>query len=142
MAETHDTSSGIPPFDEGQPGSTQSDGAGKAGGVDVQGMLGQLQGMISKVAAASEPRLRDVAAKAAELAAVAAERAGPLAHTLAEKTDQVGHTVADRAQEFASSLRAANRGETAEESGAEAPTGLIDGPSVTDPAEDSPRDGA
>src|SRR6187200_2053693 len=73
-------------------------GAGAARpGLDIQAMLGQLQGMIGKVAAASEPRLRDVAAKAAELAAVAAEHAGPIAHQLAEKTDEVSHAVAERA---------------------------------------------
>jgi len=138
MDDTQDTTPGTPPsFDAEAPSSD------KAGGVDVQGLLGQLQGMIAKVAHASEPALREVAAKAAELAAVAGERAGPIAHTIAGKTEEVGHTVAGKASGFASSIRA---GVTRSEAGpADVPgdaTVVSDQPEVSDPAEDSPRDGA
>lgn len=136
MDETQDTNPGMPPFDEAPGTPPPGNGAGRPG-VDVQGMLGQLQAMITKVAHASEPALREVAAKAAELAAVAGERAGPLAHTIADRTEDLGHTVAGKATGFASSLRAAaGRGETGEATVPE------DALNVTDPAEDSPRDGA
>jgi len=136
MDETQDTTTGNPPFEEAPGAPPSGNGTGKPG-VDVQGMLGQLQAMITKVAHASEPALREVAAKAAELAAVAGERAGPLAHTIADKTEDLGHTVAGRATGFASSIRAAaGRSETGE---ASAPADALN---VTDPAEDSPRDGA
>ena len=137
MDESQDTTTGIPPIDEEQPGASPSgNGTGKPG-IDVQGMLSQLQGMITKVAHASEPALGVGAAKAAERAAVAGERAGPIAHTIADKTEEVGHSVAGRATGFASSIRAAaGRGETGE---AGVPDDALD---VTDPAEDSPRDGA
>ena len=136
MDETQDP--GTPPSGE-QPGN----GTGRAGSIDVQGMLGQLQGMIVKVAHASEPALREVAAKAAELAAVAGERAGPIAHTLADKTEEVGHSVAGRASGFASSIRsAAGRGEAGP---ADVPPDAIavnDPDQVGDPEQAPPLDGA
>lgn len=133
MVDTQDPAPEAPPFDgdAGQP-------SGSKPPIDVQGMLGQLQAMIGKVAAASEPRLRDVAAKAAELAAVAAERAGPIAHTLADKTDEVGHVLAGKANAYASSVRTTK----GEGDGAPATDPATDPTYVSDPAEDSPRDGA
>jgi len=136
MDDTQGTTTGDPSFEETPGSSPSGDGTGKPG-VDVQGMLGQLQAMITKVAHASEPTLREVAAKAAELAAVAGERAGPLAHTIADRTEDLGHTMAGRATGFASSIRsAAGRGEADE---ASVPADALN---VTDPAEDSQRDGA
>jgi hypothetical protein len=122
------------PVDAVPPEGGAPDAASPGGRLDVPGMLSQLQGMIGKVAHASEPALREVAAKAAELAAVAAEHAGPIAHTLAEKTDEVSHVVAERASGLASSLRAGAPHDT--------PGSAQDAMGVTDPAEESPRDGA
>lgn len=143
MLDDQDPTPEAPPFDGGQPEPEpqpeSGQGTGSKPGLDVQGMLGQLQSMIGKVAAASEPRLRDVAAKAAELAAVAAERAGPIAHTLADKTDEVGHSVAEKASAYASSIRT-GKGDAA--ASAPAPDETTDAAYVSDPAEDSPRDGA
>jgi hypothetical protein len=144
MFDTQDRTTGSPPYGEeaAQPGAGEHEQAseqqGGKPGLDIQGMIGQLQGMITKVAAASEPTLREVAAKAAELAAVAAERAGPLAHTIADKTDEVSHSVAEKASAYAASMRARASGDEP------APGGPVvsDVPYVTDPAEDSPRDGA
>ena len=113
---------------------TQEPGTG-TGRLDIPGMLTQLQGMIGRVAHASEPALREVAAKAAELAAVAADHAGPIAHQLADKTDEVSQVVAERASGFASSLRSAAQGSP----GPAPDTGQ---PPVSDPAEESPQDGA
>jgi len=67
------------------------------------GILAQLQQLIAQVTAA--PVTREVAAKTAELAAVAAEKAGPAARSLAARTDEVGQSVAERAMTFASSMR-------------------------------------
>jgi hypothetical protein len=68
-------------------------------------MLNQLQGMIDTVAVKSGPVLREVAAKAAELAAVAGERAGPIAYKAAEATQKFGQRVADTSKEVAADLR-------------------------------------
>jgi hypothetical protein len=79
-------------------------------------MLTQLQSMIDTVAVRSGPVLREVAAKAAELAAVAGERAGPFAYKAAETTQKVGQQIAERGKEVAADLRrqgAADNGESA-----------------------------
>jgi hypothetical protein len=68
-------------------------------------MLVQLQSMIDTVAEKSGPVLREVAAKAAELAAVAGERAGPIAYKAAEATQKIGQRVADTSKEVAADLR-------------------------------------
>ena len=138
FTDTHDPISDTPPIADELPGDGQPTGGRPT--IDVQGMLGQLQSMIGKVAAASEPRLREVAAKAAELAAVAAEHAGPIAHTLADKTDNVSHAVAEKASAYASSIR--SRGEAPTEAGGPDVPASSDPAWVGDPAEDSPRDGA
>ncbi len=67
--------------------------------------IAQLQGMIDSVAEHAGPVLREVAAKAAELAAVAAENAGPALQRAAEVTTEVGQKVAARSKEYAAELR-------------------------------------
>lgn len=68
-------------------------------------MLVQLQQMIDTLATQAAPVMREVAAKAAELAAVAGEKAGPLAHKAAGVTEMVGQRVAARSKDFAADLR-------------------------------------
>lgn len=68
-------------------------------------MLVQLQQMIDTLATQAGPVMRDVAAKAAELAAVAGEKAGPIAHRAAGVTESVGQRVAARSKEMAAELR-------------------------------------
>lgn len=68
-------------------------------------MLIQLQQMIDTLATQAGPVMREVAAKAAELAAVAGEKAGPLAHKAAGMTEQVGQRVAARSKTVAADLR-------------------------------------
>ncbi len=68
-------------------------------------MLVQLQQMIDTLATQAGPVMRDVAAKAAELAAVAGEKAGPLAHRAAGMTENVGQRVAARSKVMAEDLR-------------------------------------
>jgi hypothetical protein len=69
--------------------------------------MGQLQVMIEEAGKTAGPVLRDVAAKAAELAAVAAENAGPVAHKAANVTEQVGDKLAARSKDLAADLRKA-----------------------------------
>ena len=69
--------------------------------------VGQLQEMIDQAGRQAGPVLRDVAAKAAELAAVAAENAGPVAHKAASVTEHVGDRLAARSKDLAADLRRA-----------------------------------
>jgi hypothetical protein len=68
-------------------------------------MLVQLQQMIDTIATQAAPVVRDVAAKAAELAAVAGEKAGPLAYKAAGATEAFGQKVAAKSKDWASELR-------------------------------------
>jgi hypothetical protein len=68
-------------------------------------MLVQLQQMIDTLATQAGPVMREVAAKAAELAAVAGEKAGPLAHKAAGVTESVGQRMAARSKVMAADLR-------------------------------------
>jgi len=71
-------------------------------------MLTQLQQMIDNVSYQAAPVVREVAAKAAELAAVAGAKAGPLARKAADVTDQFGQRVAERSKTIADDLRRKN----------------------------------
>jgi hypothetical protein len=68
-------------------------------------MLRQLQQMIDQLTTQAGPPMREIAAKAAELAAVAAQRAGPLAVKAAEKTQVYGERFAAKSKEMAADLR-------------------------------------
>ena len=70
-------------------------------------MIAQLQVMIDQTGKTAGPVLRDVAAKAAELTAVAAENAGPVAHKAANVTEHVGDRLAARSKDLAADLRKA-----------------------------------
>ncbi|MDQ3127150.1 MAG: hypothetical protein M3Q66_01655 [Chloroflexota bacterium] len=80
-----------------------------AGGGDARAaaerMLGQLQSMIDTVATQAAPVVRQVGAKAAELAAVAADRAGPLAHKAADATADASGRIAEKSRTWAADLR-------------------------------------
>jgi hypothetical protein len=118
---------------EGQPASGSGwDASGwKVRDESARDWVGQLQGMIDGVTEHAGPVLREVAAKAAELAAVAAENAGPALKRAAEVTTEVGHKVATRSKEYAADLRRAQAGQeptepgtaAAEESAPERPEG-------------------
>jgi hypothetical protein len=101
-----------------QAGQSEQPGAGEPGGNPRREQvekarelgerwLGQLQVMIEEAGKTAGPVLRDVAAKAAELAAVAAENAGPVAHKAANVTEQVGDKLAARSKDLAADLRKA-----------------------------------
>jgi hypothetical protein len=78
-------------------------------------MLVQLQQMIDTVTVQAGPWVRDVAAKAAELAAVAGEKAGPIAHRAADATEQLGQKVAARSKEMAADWRRDQPGEAGQD---------------------------
>jgi hypothetical protein len=67
--------------------------------------LAQLQTMIDNLATAAGPPLREVAAKAAELAAKAGDAAGPIAQKAASVTGDVGQRVAAKSRDLAADLR-------------------------------------
>ncbi len=79
--------------------------AAEAHGTQGREWLAQLQQMIDRVTAEAAPVARDVAVKAAELAAVAGEKAGPFARRAAEVTEDVGTKVAERSRRFADDVR-------------------------------------
>ena len=90
----------------GEAGNGASDpvGTGSAGTTGRE-WLAQLQTMIENAATQAAPVLREVAAKAAELAAVAGEKAGPVAARAAELTAEAGHRIAERSRDLAAELR-------------------------------------
>jgi hypothetical protein len=88
--------------------------------------IGQLQDMIDQAGRQAGPVLRDVAAKAAELAAVAAEHAGPVAHKAADVTEHVGDRLATRSKDLAADLRKA--AEAARTQGQDGGSGTSDEP--------------
>lgn len=87
-----------------EPGSSAGPGA-ETKSHEAREWLGQLQTMIDRIAEEAAPVARDVAAKAAELAAVAGEKAGPFARRAAEVTEDVGIRVAARSRQLADDLR-------------------------------------
>jgi hypothetical protein len=86
-------------------GKTEPTGQSGQTGQGGREWVTQLQSMIDNVTTAAGPVVRDVAAKAAELAAIAGEKAGPIAHKAAEATEAAGHKLAERGREVAAELR-------------------------------------
>jgi hypothetical protein len=86
-------------------------------------MLIQLQQMIDTLATQAAPVMREVAAKAAELAAVAGEKAGPLAHKAAGMTENMGQRISVRSKEVAADLRRPKAEEGASEAAADESSG-------------------
>jgi hypothetical protein len=76
-----------------------------SGSQQAREWLGQLQAMIENLATQAAPVVRDIGAKAAELAAVAGEKAGPLAQRAAVFTEQAGHKLAEKSRDIAVDLR-------------------------------------
>jgi hypothetical protein len=65
----------------------------------------QLEAIIGNLTTFATPVLREIAARAAELAAKAGEAAGPVAHKAAAATEQVGERLAAKGHGIASGLR-------------------------------------
>jgi hypothetical protein len=96
-------------------------------------MLVQLQQMIDTLATQAGPVMREVAAKAAELAAVAGEKAGPIAHKAAGMTETMGQKISARSKEMAADLRRPREGSADAEGDSEMATDTMPGePASTD----------
>ena len=67
--------------------------------------LTQLQSMIENITEQAGPALREISAKAAELAAVAGEKAGPAAARAAEITAGAGTKLAEKSRDLAAEIR-------------------------------------
>jgi hypothetical protein len=67
--------------------------------------VAQLQAMIEQLTTQAAPVIREVGAKAAELAALAGEKAGPMAQRAAEFTAEAGMKLAERSRTFAAEIR-------------------------------------
>ena len=65
----------------------------------------QLDSIIENLAGYAGPVLREIAARAADLAVKAGEAAGPMAHKAAEKTEEVGGRLATKGREVATDMR-------------------------------------
>jgi len=94
--------------DAGTDPSTSDDfvsGKDPSGSVQGEPAIRQLDSMIENVANFAAPVLREIAARAAELAAKAGQAAGPIAHRAADKTEEVGGRLATKGREVASDLR-------------------------------------
>jgi hypothetical protein len=109
---------------------------------DAGGWAAQLQRMIDDIGRQAAPVIREVAAKAAELAAVAGEKAGPFAQKAAEKTAEFGAVVAARGHEMATDLRRADGDGNGTPSAGSAPAGDADAPAPASGATEGETKGA
>lgn len=104
---TGDTASGAGTADASPPGPD----AGQAN--DSNPALRQLESILQNLATYAKPALRDIAVRAAEIAAKAGEAAGPAAQRAAGMAEDLGGRVAAKSREVASDLRAERAAESA-----------------------------
>jgi hypothetical protein len=91
--------------DSGAYSSADDSASDPARNANAREWLNQLQSMIDNITTSAAPVVREIGAKAAELAALAGEKAGPFAHRAADATAQAGVKVAERGREVAAELR-------------------------------------
>jgi hypothetical protein len=105
MTETNPSSN--EPRKVGDESYSWSAGEGSESGRGTSGRewVSQLQSMIDNLATNAAPVIKEIGAKAAELAALAGEKAGPIAHRAADVTATAGTKVAERGREVAAELR-------------------------------------
>ena len=131
-AKIEPNATGAPAGDEAGGAAAPEAGANawKVGGESGATWLAQLQAMIDNIANHAGPVVREVAAKAAELAAVAADHAGPIVQRAASVTQDVSVKVAERSRQVAADLRHATDHERAGEQRAAsvAPPDIADTP--------------
>jgi len=127
-----------------EPGAETEQGMGGEARATAERMIAQLQSMIDSLATQAAPVVRQVGAKAAELAAVAADRAGPIAHRAADATADAGGKLAERSRTWAAELRS-KAAEAANGNGASsaASTAVLEGADepVEQPTKDDPAEG-
>ncbi len=102
--ETRDTSPTIAGPDSADPSGLVPAGPGSPEPTTAP-VVSQLDSIIENLAGYAVPVLREIAARAADLAAEAGEAAGPMAHKAAEKTEEVGGRLAIKGREVASDIR-------------------------------------
>lgn len=85
-------------------------------GNEPNAAIRQLEAIIGNLTTFATPVLREIAARAAELAAKAGEAAGPVAHKAAVVTEEVGERLAVKGHEIASGLRSERAGPASGES--------------------------
>lgn len=114
-------------------GASAANGASNGDGPSSTGRdwLAQLQSMIENITEQAGPALREISAKAAELAAVAGEKAGPAAARAAEFTAGAGTKLAERSRDLAAELRRDIAARQAGTTGTETPPAA--------PSEDAPK---
>ena len=105
------------PFAHEPHGDAGTNGANGADNASAKGRewLAQLETMINDVTTQAAPVARQVAAKAAELTAVAAIKAGPFAQRAANVTTDASQKLAERANNLAAELRGEIPGTPAED---------------------------
>jgi ElaB/YqjD/DUF883 family membrane-anchored ribosome-binding protein len=127
-------------------GWTTPDQETTAGGGDARATaeraIAQLQSMIDSLATQAAPVVRQIGAKAAELAAVAADRAGPLVHKAADATADASGRLAERSRTWAADLRN-KAGTTDDPDAASSASAAIDGAddAIEEAAKDDPAEG-
>jgi hypothetical protein len=89
----------------GDPRWSSGEGTESGRGAAGREWVTQLQSMIDNLATTAAPVIKEIGAKAAELAALAGEKAGPIAHRAADVTATAGVKVAERGREVAAELR-------------------------------------
>ena len=99
------TAEKAPSPEEGPVGEAWTAPNGTSGEARFRDWMAQLQSMIDGVATAAAPHVREIAAKAAELAAKAGDAAGPFATRAAAATSDVGQKVAAKSRDFAADMR-------------------------------------
>jgi hypothetical protein len=104
MTDTNPSSSEPRKPDESG-GWSGDEGSDTSRGATGREWVAQLQSMIDNLATNAAPVVREIGAKAAELAALAGEKAGPIAHRAADVTATAGTKVAERGREVAAELR-------------------------------------
>jgi hypothetical protein len=104
-----------------EPEATQSDAGAKA-----REWLAQLQAMIENLATQATPVVKEIGAKAAELAAIAGDKAGPVAQKAAEFTGKAGEKIATKSRDLATELRRDATSKTNAETGADIAESTMD----------------
>jgi hypothetical protein len=99
------TTPGAPRRDDDTSGWSSQDSTDAGRNANAREWMSQLQSMIDNLATNAAPVIREIGAKAAELAALAGEKAGPIAHKAADVTATAGSKVAERGREVAAELR-------------------------------------
>ena len=131
-----------PPTDATPVETTPEEAPGTPAEARFRDWMTQLQTMIDGVTTAAAPHVREIAAKAAELAAKAGEAAGPFAKRAAEATSDVGHKVATKSRDFAADMRrmTENDGHAADEPEGTAPAAEAGEPLMQTPFSEPPTE--